>query len=160
MKRRLLLAPALMAVTLCPWLPNRCGAQPATGVATDEDRVYFGIDNPQIDLADAAGTPWLVVTSPAGGEKWCTGSTHDITWSCFEISSVKIDYGMTVGSDWLWVPIVSSTPAAPGSYPWSIPNAPGPGRQVRVCALPYENPCDLGGLFAMIQCSPGDVTGM
>lgn len=159
MRRCLLLASALLAVASGPSVAKKCCAQPATGVVTDSDRVYFRIDNPQIDLADVAGTPWLVVTSPAGGEQWCIGSTHEITWSCFEISSVKIDYGMAVGSDWQWVPIVSSAPAAPGNYAWIVPNKPGSGRQVRVCALPQENPCGLGGLFAIIQCSPGDVTG-
>jgi hypothetical protein len=140
---------------------NRDSGYERTAVerATDDDRVYFGIDDPEIEHSLNAGTPWLVVLSPAGGEEWCVGSTHEVTWSCFEISSVKIDYGMTVGSDWLWVPIISSTPAAPGSYPWTIPDRPGSGRQVRVCALPYQDPCDVGGFFAIIYCSPGDVTG-
>ncbi|MGB2805049.1 MAG: dockerin type I repeat-containing protein [Candidatus Zixiibacteriota bacterium] len=127
-------------------------------VADGED--YFGIDSAGIRYSTSHPTPWIVVLSPDGGEEWCAGSTHDILWDCFDIGNVRIDYSIWAGSDWTWQPIIGSTPCAPGSYSWTLLGSPISASGVRVCALPYDDPCDhSNGTFSVIACSPGDANG-
>jgi len=100
------------------------------------------------------------VTSPAGGKEWCVGSTHEITWDCYGIENVRIEYAIEVGAGSSWIPIVDSTPCRDESYPWTIPDSPSSTCRVRICDLTYSYPCDYSnGYFSIIQCLPGDANG-
>jgi hypothetical protein len=58
------------------------------------------------------------VTSPNGGEKWCVGSSQNITWTSTALDSVKIEYSTNGGTG--WITVVDQFQAAAGSYPWTV----------------------------------------
>ncbi|MEI7983769.1 MAG: LamG-like jellyroll fold domain-containing protein, partial [Bacteroidota bacterium] len=66
--------------------------------------------------------PQIIVTSPNGDERWKVGDIHQITWTSSSVANIKIEYSIDNGT--FWATIVESTAAAPGSYPWTIPNTP------------------------------------
>jgi hypothetical protein len=61
----------------------------------------------------------LSITSPNGGETWQAGTVKNITWNnSASTLNVKLEY--STGST--WHQIVASTPAAAGTFAWSIPS--------------------------------------
>ncbi len=72
----------------------------------------------------------LSLTSPLGGEKWTSGSIHDITWSGGKSAqAVKIEYSPDNGSTFL--PIAERA-ANIGFYPWQVPADLSPACLVRI----------------------------
>jgi len=92
----------------------------------------------------------VTVITPNGGESWSVGSTHDITWNHDCLDNVKIEYSTDSGSN--WVTEITSTPAAPGSYSWTVPDAPSDQCLVRVCDADDGNPCDASdAVFSIVS---------
>jgi len=82
--------------------------------------------NPDIlDVSDSVFSikkyPTLTLTAPNGGETWSVGEKKNITWSSFNVSNVKLLYSINAGQS--YSTIVSSTPAATGSYEWTVPDS-------------------------------------
>jgi hypothetical protein len=75
-------------------------------------------------------TATIQVTSPNGGENWLPGSTHDISWSCNNITNVKIEYTIDNGNN--WIVISSIYPALLGKYSWTVPNTPSSQCKIRI----------------------------
>ncbi len=72
------------------------------------------------------------LTNPHGGEFWSIATNHAITWTIVgSVTNVKLEYS-TAGSGGPWTTIVASTPAAAGTYTWSIPPTPSGNVFVRV----------------------------
>jgi len=91
-------------------------------------------DGDPSDVSDAVFTistvPYIIVSSPNGGEDWQAGSSHDITWTSIGTSgNVEIEYSTNNGSS--WTQEVAST-VDDGSYSWTIPDAPSGNCLVRV----------------------------
>ncbi len=61
----------------------------------------------------------LDLVTPAGNEYWQAGTSKNITWTDTLVSNVKLDYSSDNGTS--WNTIIASTPAATGTYSWSIP---------------------------------------
>jgi len=76
------------------------------------------------------GQATILVTSPNGGENWNVNSQQNITWTSSNVTNVKIDYSTNNGG--LWLNVVSSEPAASGSYSWTVPNTPSTECLVRI----------------------------
>lgn len=95
----------------------------------------------------------IKVTSPNGGEKWETGSSHNITWtSSGKVEKVKIEYSANNGAS--WVQIVSSTPNT-GVYKWTVPANPSGTCLVRVSETD-GTPSDTGNaVFTIFSPAPG-----
>jgi hypothetical protein len=68
----------------------------------------------------------IKILSPNGGEKWFGGSSNNVSFETYKLSSVKIDYSTNNGVDWKSVtsnfPISSETFS--GFYSWSVPKTP------------------------------------
>jgi len=97
------------------------------------------------DMSDANFTisvvPTINVTSPNGGESWCVGSSHNITWtSTGTIANVKLEYSTNAGSS--WITIIASTPND-GTESWLIPNTPSTTSLVRVSEANTGTPSDV-----------------
>ncbi len=74
--------------------------------------------------------PYMIVTSPNGGENWLVGSNQNITWNSSGTSgNVHIEYSINNSSSWSDV-IASTTDN--GTYSWTIPNTPSDSCLVRV----------------------------
>ena len=76
------------------------------------------------------GQATVQVTSPNGGEDWIPFEQQNITWTSSNVTNVKIDYSTNNGG--VWLNVVSSVPAASGSYSWTIPNTPSTECLVRI----------------------------
>jgi Leucine-rich repeat (LRR) protein len=90
-------------------------------VFTPYSRSYSGISSDLFDQDYEGGPPTgtITVTSPNGWETWAAGSTHAVTWSSTGgIGSVKIEYSINNGTNWL---TVIETTANTGSYSWTVP---------------------------------------
>ncbi len=72
----------------------------------------------------------IVVISPNGGEIWNISSVQTIKWSSSGVNNVRIKY--TTDNGTTWSTIVSSTPASPGSYTWTVPNTPTNSARVQI----------------------------
>jgi YVTN family beta-propeller protein len=89
------------------------------------------------DISDAVFTiysePFIVVTSPNGGEIWPKDSTYDITWASAGIGSdVEIEYSINNGSNWM---SIEDTIPDTESYHWIIPFAPSDSCLVKIASL-------------------------
>ncbi|HVP35687.1 MAG TPA: cohesin domain-containing protein [Terriglobales bacterium] len=103
----------------------------ATGTPTDMSDANFSI----------SATPTITMTSPNGGENWCAGSSHNITWTYTgSITNVKLEYSTDNGSS--WTTILASTPND-GSESWLIPNTPSTTSLVRVSDASSGIPSDV-----------------
>ena len=96
--------------------------------ATDGNSLTLHMDN--FVILPVPGQATVQVTSPNGGENWSVNSQQNITWTSSNVTNVKIDYSTNNGG--LWLNVVSSVPAANGSYSWTIPNTPSAQCLVRV----------------------------
>ena len=74
--------------------------------------------------------PKITLTSPIGGESWQANSSHNITWTSTSVSNVLIE--LTTDNGTTWSTVAASTPAAAGSYSWSVPNTPSVNSKIRV----------------------------
>lgn len=71
------------------------------------------------ELSDVS--PSVTVFSPNGGEQWGVGSTHNIKWTSTLIDSVKIEYSVDNGTNWLVEK--AGWPTSSGNYQWTVPNS-------------------------------------
>jgi hypothetical protein len=94
--------------------------------------------------------PWIEVTSPNGGEIWCPGSIHDITWVSENFTGdVKIEYSIDSGNHWLEI-----TPRTEnsGTYSWEVENMPSPACFVRISDALDADPYDKSdGSFTIVE---------
>jgi endonuclease/exonuclease/phosphatase family metal-dependent hydrolase len=88
---------------------------------------HMGIVRDFLIPGDAARA--VTVTAPNGGESLFAGSAQTITWSESGITNVKLEY-TTSGTSWSI--ITASTPAAVGSYAWTIPSVSTTSARVRI----------------------------
>ncbi len=81
-------------------------------------------------ISPIPGQGTVQVTSPNGGEDWTAGTQQNVTWTSSNVTNVKINYSTDNGI--VWMNVVSSVPAASGSYSWTIPNTPSTECLVRI----------------------------
>lgn len=96
--------------------------------AADGNSVTMYLDD--FAILPVPGQATVQVTSPNGGENWFVNSQQNITWTSTNVTDIKIDYSTNNGA--LWLNVVSSVPAASGSYTWTIPNTPSTQCLIRV----------------------------
>jgi len=95
----------------------------------------------------------LTLTSPIGGEAWQAGSSHAITWTASaeagpDPGTLDVEFSADGGVTWT---VVSAGEPNDGSYPWTVPSAPGAQSVVRVLRhnrvaptpAPYPEACSL-----------------
>jgi hypothetical protein len=70
----------------------------------------------------AAATPTVTLTYPVGGETFYAGDAMNFTWTSANISNVKIQaWVISQSRTWDWYSVTESTPAATGSYNFTVP---------------------------------------
>ncbi len=80
------------------------------------------------DNSSQQGT--ISVTSPTNGTVAVSGSLFLITWSSANVASVRIEYSIDNGLNWL--SISNSISASTGSYNWQVPAIPNTQALVKV----------------------------
>jgi HYDIN/CFA65/VesB family protein/Ig-like domain-containing protein/immunoglobulin I-set domain protein len=73
----------------------------------------------------------IALTSPNGGESWCSGSSQNITWTSSGVTNAKIELSTNSGASFDQV-LIASTPAAGGSWAWNIPGGQAAADNYRV----------------------------
>jgi endonuclease/exonuclease/phosphatase family metal-dependent hydrolase len=79
------------------------------------------------DLPGTTPTPSITVDSPNGGEQWVIGSSHAITWTAANVSSVDIDYAADGTS---YTRIASGRTG--GSFTWTVPSPATTSARIRI----------------------------
>ncbi len=111
---------------------------PALNAGADAGDSLFHI----VAAADTSA-PLVIVTSPNGGERWPSGTAHNITWIAADnvaVDSVSIDYSVQ-GLGGPWAPVAHSL-ANSGSYGWTVPATLTDSAAVRVTA--YDQALNAG----------------
>lgn len=73
----------------------------------------------RVDMGTDEVVPQIVVTAPASGDVWTSGSTHQVEWSSYGAGTVNILYSKDGGSNWQ---TIETGAADTGSYAWDIAN--------------------------------------
>ena len=101
-------------------IPNTPSAQCLVRVKDAANGSVYDVSNGVFRI----GTPYFVVTSPNGGERYYIGQTKNITWTSpiYNLSNVKIEYTTNAGMTWnLITPLALNT----GTYSWVVPSVEG-----------------------------------
>jgi hypothetical protein len=115
--------------------------------AADGNSITVHLDD--FSILPVPGQATIQVTSPNGGEEWNVNSEQNITWTSSNVTNVKIDYSTNNGG--LWLNLVSSIPAASGSYSWTIPNTPSTECLVRISDVGLASRFDMSdSVFTII----------
>ncbi|HNY15250.1 MAG TPA: Ig-like domain-containing protein, partial [Bacteroidales bacterium] len=81
----------------------------------------------------AAAAPTVTLTYPAGGETFYAGSPTTFTWTSANITNVKIEVWSPDNSrTYTWNPITASTPAAAGTFAFTVPSDLYYGTQYKI----------------------------
>ena len=99
-------------------------------IFTPTQVTYSNVTSSQTTHYTAQAVQPPQVISPNGGEIWQQGAIHAITWSSAAIANVKIEYSSNNGA--AWTTVIDSTPAASGSYSWTVPSDPSANCLVRI----------------------------
>lgn len=92
---------------------------PQTSAALCYIKISDSNDSTVYDWSDEPFTiSSLQLLTPNGGNIYRFGSIRSITWLSEQIANVKLEYSSNSGTS--WTQIVSSTPAANGSYSWTV----------------------------------------
>jgi outer membrane protein assembly factor BamB len=71
-----------------------------------------------VDIGAYEYSKIIIVTKPAGGEVWATGSKHPIKWDKYGVGSVDIRFSSDNGNTW---ETIASAIADVNSYIWQLP---------------------------------------
>lgn len=96
----------------------------------------------------------ITLISPNGLQRWQAGSQRNILFSGASVSNVRIEYSSNSGM--AWSDIVASTPAAGGTYLWTLPATLSNEALVRISSV--ENPAVVDvsdNIFEVVAPRPG-----
>ena len=96
---------------------------PVTESAACKVKITDTNDPTNYDESDSVFTiitkPWVTLTAPNGSEEWEEKTKHNITWNQHNAVNVILKYSSDNGLN--YNTITTSTPAAAGTYEWTVP---------------------------------------
>lgn len=115
------------------------------------NKAYFYMKNLRGEIIDSftvishvneqPSTPSLQLTAPNGGENWEIGTTHTLSWSSSNFSSlVKLEYSVDNGSTWA---MIADNETNDGVYTWTIAAPASNQARVRVSDAADGDPSDF-----------------
>ncbi|MHC1737924.1 MAG: hypothetical protein AB9882_07955 [Ignavibacteriaceae bacterium] len=118
-----------------------------------------------VKISDLDGTPsdqsnakftitagMVRVKTPNGGGSWAASTKNSITWTSVNVDNIKIEYTTNNGGE--WIEITASTPAASGSYQWTVPNTPSGSCKVRISNVDNVAIIDASNKTFTIEAAP------
>lgn len=128
-------------------VPNTPTNQALVRISDASDPKIYDLSNSTFTISSP---PTISVTSPNGGEVWNVYTTKNILWNAISIANVKIEYSTNNGLN--WTTVISSTPAASGSYLWTVPNTPTTQASVRISDASNPSLYDVSdNVFSIVQ---------
>lgn len=104
-------------------------------------RITDTTDPGKTDVSDSSFTiepgAFITVTAPNGGERWVQGSSHPVTWDCYGMATVFLEYSEDAGVNWR--PVASNVNADDKNYQWTIPRIVSTN-----CLIRVSDTADLG----------------
>ncbi|MFC1509640.1 T9SS type A sorting domain-containing protein, partial [Candidatus Omnitrophota bacterium] len=89
-----------------------------TNQSAEDDRDgWFWVGQDSFKGMIVADRTYIFVSAPNGGDIWGTDTPHTISWRARDVESVRIDYSIDGGSN--WITLVESIDAAAESYSWT-----------------------------------------
>jgi hypothetical protein len=117
-------------------VPAGAGTYPWTTPATPSGsclvRVSDALFTAASDVSDGEFTitgSFLTVVSPNGGEIWDAGSVKAVDWTSVGFDTLTVEYSNDGGGSWRYI---TKTPAAAGTFSWTVPDDPTPFALVRL----------------------------
>ncbi|UCG42708.1 MAG: hypothetical protein JSU73_12740 [candidate division WOR-3 bacterium] len=112
--------------------------EPPTTLAQVRLLVHDGPDtsvvtSDRFEVYDTLPPSPIMITSPAGGESWVAGDTHDIIWigGTFGVDSSVVWYSSDNGSNW----VRQGRSMTPGWYSWVVPGPETDEARIQVRAF-------------------------
>ncbi|MBI5324594.1 MAG: immunoglobulin domain-containing protein [Ignavibacteriae bacterium] len=72
----------------------------------------------------------ITVSAPNGGESWCSGTQHNVTWTSSGVTTVKIELSTDGGST--FSSLATGVTASAGTWAWNIPSGQSAGSLYKV----------------------------
>lgn len=92
--------------------------------------------------------PTLELLSPNGGESWCAGSIHTISWAAHELTDVVLSYSTDNGATWETIEDTLDTTSPHWlNYPWKIPDLPSKRTLIAIRGYKGDSPTQSKGVF-------------
>ena len=111
-------------------VPDAIGNQVRVKITNVGDAAVNDASNANFEIKGS-----LTITSPNNGEVWLVGASQPIIWTkTGTIANAKLEYSTDGGVTYPNV-IIASTPAAAGSYSWTIPDAISSTVRVKITNL-------------------------
>ena len=90
---------------------------------------------------------YLRLVYPNGGESIYAGSEEHIFWQSVGIDSVRIEFSINGGRDWML--IVEETDASTGSFAWDVPDIPSSDYRIKITDVSRKELHDVSdGVFS------------
>jgi hypothetical protein len=108
-------------------IPDTIGSALRVRISNEADATVVDTSNLSFKVVGS-----LTLVAPNGGQNWAVGSSKTVTWSRVgSIANAKLELSTDGGSSYGTV-IVASTGAAAQAYIWTIPDAIGANRRVKI----------------------------
>jgi hypothetical protein len=118
-------------------VPNVKSTQCLVKISDDQNPAIYDLSDNKFVI-----NPRITITAPNGGENLPAGSSYAITWSSSNVANVKIEYSTDNGNN--WGSVVATTPAAAGTYTWTVPNAPSTNCLIKISDAIKPEVYDIG----------------
>jgi sugar lactone lactonase YvrE/lysophospholipase L1-like esterase len=134
-------------------IPNAPSAQALVRISNAADPGLADVSAAPFTISVPVATVTLV--SPNGLQQWEAGAQRRILFASTNLADVRIEVSDDDGAS--WSEVVASTPAAAGSYLWTVPAATGNAYRIRVSSATDPLVSDASALaFAVVPEKTGD----
>lgn len=109
-------------------IPNTPSINCFVKVSNSNDLSIFDIS----DVRFTIGSPTIEITDPNGGETFQSGNTTYMQFECLGVDSVKIEYSIDGGNNWLVENSSFNAFDGINYYLWLVPNSPSNNCLIRI----------------------------
>ncbi|HEX2869111.1 MAG TPA: Ser-Thr-rich GPI-anchored membrane family protein [Ignavibacteriales bacterium] len=102
--------------------------------------------NDRTFTTDAAS---VTLTSPSGGERWRSGSTHSIVWTSRNVTDLILEYSADSGQTWSSINNGNPVSASGGTYSWRVPDGLPTEYTIRISDALHSAISSVSGSFSV-----------
>lgn len=128
-----------LSAKMFSWIvPNSPTEQCKIRISKSTDSLYAYVS---LRTFKISSEPFVMLTSPNGGEQWLFGTNQKITWNSSNVANVKLEYSTDNGVTWQL--IIASTPASSAEFSWRLPNIENSNCKIRIKDVSRDNVFDI-----------------
>lgn len=91
----------------------------------------------------------IALTSPSGGERWRSGSTHSIVWTSRNVTDIILEYSTDGGQSWANINGGNPVSASGGTYSWRVPDGLPTEYMIRISDAAHSSISSVSGSFSV-----------